>query len=126
VIAGKTHWVQWELAKVLEQGRIAALLIVFPRITEADRNERWQNLKAAFSDTARSAALEGVDIARALAVFIAADRGVVVVKSRKANQSDYEAALRVATYMMRQGPPSIAPIVPSATPSVTPPAAPAS
>jgi hypothetical protein len=105
MIAGKTQWIQWELANVLKQDRIAALLIVFPRITEADRNERWQNLKAAFGDTAWSAAMEHVDIARALAVFIAADRGIVVVKSRKANQSDYEAALQVATYLMRQGPP---------------------
>ena len=104
MIAGKTHWVQWELANVLKQDRLAALLIVFPRITEADRNERWQNLQSAFGDTAWSAAMEGVDIARALAVFIAADRGIVVIKSRKANQSDYEAALRVATYLMRQGP----------------------
>jgi hypothetical protein len=107
MIAGKTNWIQWELANVLRQDRIAALLIVFPRIAEADRNERWQNLKAVFGDTAWSAAMEGVDIASALAVFIAADRGIVVVKSRKANQSDYEAALRVATYLMRQGPPRV-------------------
>ena len=30
LIAGKTHWVQWELVNVLRQGRIAGLLIVFP------------------------------------------------------------------------------------------------
>ena len=105
LIAGKTHWVQWELVNVLRQGRIAGLLIVFPRITEADRIERWQNLKPAFCDTSWSAAVERVDIASALAVFIAADRGIVVVKSRKANESDYETALRVATYLMRQSPP---------------------
>jgi hypothetical protein len=104
VIAGKTHWVQWELANVLRQDRIAGLLIVFPPITEADRNERWQNLKPAFCDTSWSAAMERVDIASALALFIAADRGIVVVKSRKANESDYETALRVATYLMRQKP----------------------
>jgi hypothetical protein len=104
VIAGKTHWVQWELAKVLERGRIAGLLIVFPPITEVDRSERWQNLKSAFGDTAWSAAMERVDVARALALFIAADRGIVVIKSRKANESDYETALRVATYLMRQKP----------------------
>jgi hypothetical protein len=102
VIAGKTHWVRWELANVLGRDRIAGLLIVFPRITEADRNERWQNLKPAFCDTSWSAAVERVDIARALAMFIAADRGIVVVKSRNANESDYETALRVATYLMRQ------------------------
>ncbi len=104
VIAGDTHWVQWELANVIRQDRIAGLLIVFPRITEADRNERWQNLKPAFSDTSWSAAMERVDIAGALAVFVAADRGIVVIKSRKANESDYETALRVATYLMRQRP----------------------
>jgi hypothetical protein len=112
MIAGKTSWIQWELTNVLKQDRIAALLIVFPRITEGDRNERWQNLKAAFGDTAWSAAMEHVDIARALAVFIGADRGIVVVKSRKANQSDYEAALQVATYLMR----SASPVVPSTAP----------
>ena len=104
VIAGKTHWVQWELANVLRQDRIAGLLIVFPRITEVDRNERWQNLKTAFCDTSWAAAMERVDIAYALAVFIAADRGIVVVKSRKAHELDYETALRVATYLMRQRP----------------------
>jgi hypothetical protein len=104
VIAGKTHWVQWELANVLKQDRIAGLLIVFPRITEVDRNERWQNLKPAFCDTSWSAAMERVDIAGALAVFIAADLGIVVIKSRKANESDYETALRVATYLMRPRP----------------------
>jgi hypothetical protein len=102
VIAGKTHWVRWELTNVLGHDRIAGLLIVFPRITDADRNERWQNLTPAFCDTSWSAAVERVDVARALAVFIAADRGIVVVKSRNANQSDYETALRVATYLMRQ------------------------
>jgi hypothetical protein len=104
VIAGKTHWVQWELANVIRQDRLAGLLIVFPRITEADRNERWQNLKPAFSDTSWSAAIERVDIAGALAVFITVHRGIVVIKSRKANESDYETALRVATYLMRQKP----------------------
>jgi hypothetical protein len=104
VIAGKTHWVQWELANVIRQDRVAELLIVFPRISEADRNERWQNLKSAFCDTSWSTAMERVDIARALALFITADRGIVVIKSRKANESDYEAALRVATYLMRQKP----------------------
>jgi hypothetical protein len=106
VIAGNTHWVQWELANVLKQDRIAGLLIVFPRITEADRNERWQNLKPAFSDTSWSAAMERVDIEGALAVFTSADLGIVVIKSRKANESDYETALRVATYLMRQRPQS--------------------
>src|SRR5262245_3652187 len=116
MIAGKTQWIQWELANVLKLDRLAALLIVFPRITEADRNERWQNLKAAFADSSWSAAMESVDIARALAVFIAADSGIVMVKSRNANQSDYEAALRVATYLMRQGPLSVAPVPTSTTP----------
>ena len=107
VIVGKTQWVQWELADVLRQGRIAEFLIVFSRITEADRSERWQNLKPAFCDTSWSAAMEQVDIAYALAVFVAADRGVVVLKSRKAHESDYETARRVATYLMRERPPAV-------------------
>lgn len=103
VIAGKTHWVQWELANVIAQDRVAKLLIVFPRITEAERAERWQNLKPAFDNTPWADAAKRIDIARTLAVFVASNGELVVVRSRKAHESDYQAALRIAIYLMHQG-----------------------
>jgi hypothetical protein len=102
VIAGKTHWVQWELANVIGQGRITKLIIVFPRITEAERGERWQNLKPAFEGSSWSTALERVDIAGALVVFVGPDGNLAAVKSRKSHESDYEIALRVAAYLMHR------------------------
>lgn len=101
LIAGKTTWVQWELASIVTAARVAHLLIVFPRSADAERAERWQNLKPAFADTPWSAAAETVDIKGALAVFVRGE-GLVVIKSRAAHESDYEAALRVATFLMRQ------------------------
>jgi hypothetical protein len=101
VIAGKTHWVQWELANVLTQGLISRLLIIFPRIDEADRLARWSNLRTAFDSTDFAPAAARLDIAHALAIFVGGDQEFVAVKSRKATQSDYETALRVATFLMR-------------------------
>jgi hypothetical protein len=100
VIAGKTHWVQWELANVLTRGLISRLLIIFPRIDEAERLARWNNLRTAFDGTDFAAAAARLDIAHALAIFVGDGREFVTVKNRKATQSDYETALRVATFLM--------------------------
>jgi hypothetical protein len=100
ICCGKTHWVQWELANVLTRGLISRLLIVFPRIDEPDRLARWNNLRTAFDGTDFAAAAARLDIAHALAIFVGGDREFVTVKNRKATQSDYETALRVATFLM--------------------------
>jgi len=102
LIAGRTTWVQWELANIVAAARGAHLLIVFPRSAEAERAARWQNLKPAFAGTPWSAAADRVDIEGALALFVQGE-GFVVIRSRAAHESDYEAALRVATFLMRQG-----------------------
>ena len=99
LIAGTTVWVQWELANTVAQGRVGQLLIVFPRIADKARAERWENLKPAFGGTPWSAAADTVDIAGALAVFVRGD-GFVVIRSRAANESDYELALRLAAALM--------------------------
>jgi hypothetical protein len=105
LIAGKTTWVQWELAAIVATARAAHLLIVFPRTSEAERAARWQNLKPALANTHWSAAADAVDIAGALAVVVRSE-GFLVIRSRAAHESDYEAALRVATFLMGQGDPS--------------------
>jgi len=102
IIAGKTHWVQWELANVLARGLIPKLLVIFPRVQEPDRLARWSNLRTTFDGTEFAAAAVRFDIAQTLAVFVDGDREFVAVRSRKATQSDYETALRVATFLMRR------------------------
>ncbi len=99
LIAGKTAWVQWELTNILALGRVAELLIVFPRIGNSERAERWQNLKSAFLGTPWSAAADTIDVAGALAIFVCGE-GFVAITSRGARESDYQSALRVATYLM--------------------------
>jgi len=106
LIAGKTTWVQWELANIVALGLMNRLLIVFPRSADAERAARWENLKSALANTPWSAAADAIDIAGTLAIFMRGG-GFVVVKSRAAHESDYEAALRVATFLMGRGDPSI-------------------
>ena len=102
LIAGKTTWVQWELSNIAALGRLNRLLIVFPRSTNAERAARWENLKPALAGTPWSAAADAIDIAGALAIFVQSE-GFAVVKSRAAHESDYEAALRVATFLIGRG-----------------------
>jgi hypothetical protein len=78
-------------------------LIVFPRSTDAERTARWQNLKLALDGTPWSVAADAIDITGALAVFMQAE-GFVVIRSRAAHESDYQGALRVATYLMGRRP----------------------
>jgi hypothetical protein len=103
LIAGKTTWVQWELANIVALGRMNRLLIVFSGSADAERVARWENLKPALANTPWSAAADAIDIAGALAIFMQAE-GFVVIRSRAAHESDYQGALRVATYLMGRGP----------------------
>jgi hypothetical protein len=103
LIAGKTTWVQWELANIVALARMNRLLIVFPRSADAERAARWENLKPALADTPWSAAAAALDITDALAIFVRS-KGLVVIRSRSAHESDYEAALRVATFLMGRNP----------------------
>jgi hypothetical protein len=103
LIAGTTTWVQWELSNIAALGRLNRLLIVFPRSTDAERTARWQNLKLALDGTPWSMAADAIDITGALAIFMQAE-GFVVIRSRAAHESDYQGALRVATYLMGRRP----------------------
>jgi len=70
------------------------LLIVVPRRPDAEPAARWQNLKPAVAATPWSAAADPIDITGVLAVFVRSE-GVIVIRSRAAHGSDYQAALRV-------------------------------
>lgn len=102
LIAGKTTWVQWELSTVVALERLADLLIVFARTTDTERAERWRNLTPAFEGTAWSHAADEIDIADVLAVVLTND-GIVAIKSQRSHESDYQAALRIAVYLMARG-----------------------
>jgi hypothetical protein len=103
LIAGKTTWVQWELSNIAALGRLNRLLIVFPRSTDAERAARWDNLKPALANTHWSMAADAIDVAGALAIFVCGD-GLIVIRSPAAHECDYEAALRVATFLMGREP----------------------
>jgi hypothetical protein len=101
MIAGTTHWVRWELASTIEQGSLDKLLVVFPRLTDAERAARWENLKPAFQATRWEQSAAQVTVARALALLVGEDGRFAIITSRRGHESDYEAALRIAAYLMR-------------------------
>ena len=76
----------------------------YARLWRGERAVRWENPKSAFANTPWSAAAEAIDITGALAVVVPSEGFVVI--SRAAHESDYEPALRVATFLMGQRDPS--------------------
>jgi hypothetical protein len=101
LIAGKTHWVRWELSTIMELSQLSRLLIVFPPLPRSERMERWKNLSAAFNGTIWEAAACEIDVANTLMIYSAPHGGMVRLLGRSARESDYEAAFRVATHQMR-------------------------
>lgn len=83
--------------------RMNRLLVVFPRSAHAKRAARWENLKPALANTPWSAAAAELDITGAPTIFLRS-KGFVAIRSRAAHESDYEAALRVATFLMGREP----------------------
>lgn len=101
LIAGKTHWVRWELSSIMQRDRLDRLLMLFPPTPAADRTLRWNNLRPAFEGTPWQEATTGLDASRALSVFAGPDGRMIAITSSTPRESDYEAAFRVATYLLR-------------------------
>ncbi len=100
MVAGKTHWVQWELNKVLEQRGMGKLVMVLPPESADERTARWSNLRPPLGGTAWTNDLAETDAARVIAVVFG-PTGATAITGGNVYESDYETALRVATYVMQ-------------------------
>lgn len=102
LIAGTTPWVRWELASILGQSRLERAVIVFPPMDDGARRDRWENLKPCFEGTGHAAAAAALNPADTLALVPTADGRFVQLTSGSVRESDYEAALRVAIYLINE------------------------
>jgi hypothetical protein len=105
--AGKTHWVNWELAKVIEAEQIANLILLIPELkgSRCQRDEeitlRFERVRHVFRDTIWSKSLADLpSLQHVRAITFCEDGLVFVIKSRPRNRDSYHLAALVAHYLI--------------------------
>ena len=102
--SGKSHWVNWELAKIIETGRVPQLILMIPEVKERRRAKRHQEIatrlehvRDAFANSKWSAditALRRPEEVRA--ILFREDGSMVVIRSGPRNRDSYHLAALVA------------------------------
>jgi hypothetical protein len=98
--SGKTHWVNWELAKVIEAGRVPNLILLIPEGV-VDIAARISQLKIVFANTAWHGSLEKLsDFQNVRALKFVSDGSIIIITSTKRNRDAYHLAALVAHYLI--------------------------
>jgi FHA domain len=106
--SGKSQWVTWELAKLVNTERVAKLILMIPEAKgwrsatrSNDINARIACLREAFSNTkwfASLAALQNFQDVRAM--LFRSDGSLIVIKSGPGNRDSYHLAALIAHYIL--------------------------
>jgi len=113
LMAGTTHWIVWELKKVIDLGHVGKLVLLFPEITTrrkwfrrikgSSADERLAMVRQQFQGTVWSQALEVLPVSRRIrSMSFEPDGRVVVVTSRPHNRESYHLSALVADDVVRQ------------------------
>jgi hypothetical protein len=120
---GKTHWVNWELRRVIESRAVSRLILMFPEIKgwrssrrKADIAARVEHLREVFKDTPWNEELmEFNNFPGARAMLFRPDGSMDIVKSRSRSRDAYHLAALVAHYRTFQPPGTVPDLVPQAS-----------
>ena len=122
LMAGVTHWVEWELCQVVARGYTRKLIVMFPQIrkrSEVAKNagERLARLRAAFEATPYADPLASLDLPEHIRALRFGPEGhVEAVTSKTRNRDSYHLGALVAHYLMLRasvGKPADAALVPA-------------
>lgn len=106
--SGKTNWVNWELAKVIETERVTNLILMIPEIKGWRRAKRTKDIQArieyirgVFKNTEWSEELESFNRFEDLrAMLFCADGSMIMIKSRYRNRDSYHLAALIAHHLI--------------------------
>lgn len=106
--SGKTQWVNWELAKIIETERVPNLILMIPEIRNRTRRKRAQeisiridHLRETFKDTKWRESLAAFqDFHDARAIVFDGDGSMVVIRSRPRNRESFHLAVLIAHYII--------------------------
>jgi hypothetical protein len=106
--SGKTHWVNWELSKIIEAERVPNLILMTPefkgwsyRKRTRDLSTRIDRMREAFKETKWSRSLAAFeDFQHARAMVFDGDGSLVVIRSGPRNRDAYHLAALIAHYII--------------------------
>jgi hypothetical protein len=101
--SGTTHWVNWELRKVVESGRATSLILMFPELKGRSSKRklgiaaRTEQIREVFKDTPWTEELAAFsDFADLRAMLFRADGSMVMIRSRSRGRDAYHLAALIA------------------------------
>lgn len=108
--AGTTHWVGWELKRIIEGGFTDKLIILFPPVLpfpgfwqtswlkrqKADIAARFERLKAAFTGTKWADGWDVTDPETIICARLEADGSIAFTRSRRRSKDAYDLATKIA------------------------------
>jgi hypothetical protein len=108
---GTTHWVNWELRRVVDSDRTTSLILMFPetKVTwrtrhNRDIEERVEQVRDVFRDTPWAEELTAfTDFAGLRAMIFRADGSMVMVKCRSRSREAYHLAALIAHQQLLDG-----------------------
>ena len=108
---GTTHWVNWELRRVVESERATSLILMFPesRVWRSSRRnrdieERVEQVRDVFRDTPWAEELTTfTDFAGLRAMIFRADGSMVMIKCRSRSREAYHLAALIAHQQLLDG-----------------------
>jgi len=106
--SGKSKWVTWELAKLVNTERVAKLILMIPEvkawrrsIRSKDIAARMEHVRDAFAHTKWRGALAALQNSQDVpAMLFRSDGSLVVIKSRPRNRDSYHLAALIAHYVL--------------------------
>jgi FHA domain len=110
--SGKSQWVTWELAKLVNTERVGKLILIIPQVKgwrSATRSKdiaaRIEHVREAFKNTKWREALAALQNFRDVrAVLFRSDGSLIVIKSRPRNRDSYHLAALIAHYTLLRQP----------------------
>ncbi|HEY7555846.1 MAG TPA: FHA domain-containing protein [Candidatus Binatia bacterium] len=102
--SGKTQWVTWELAKLVNTERVPKLILMIPEVKGwrsgtrfSDISARMEHVREAFRNTKWFAPLAAFEnCADVRAMLFRSDGSLIVIKSRPRNRDSYHLAALIA------------------------------
>ncbi len=99
--SGKTHWVNWELARVIEAERVPNLILLIPEVEIPDIIARISQLKIVFANTVWHSSLEKIsNFQNVRALKFVSDGSIIIITSRTRNRDAYHLSALVAHYLI--------------------------
>jgi hypothetical protein len=106
MFAGESHWVNWELARVIETDCVQKLILMLPENKAWNSEEiiRIDHVRELFKNTKWGSSLEGIhDQRKVRAMLFHADGSMTVIKSRPRNRDSYHLAALISHYIILNG-----------------------